>query len=183
MYVDLNQWYVENNIQSRLDQLTPSMLKPAKRKAKPHLRGKGAEIRALVPWAHAMSERLLADDNTEEGTAKVAMFHLNQCYEQLSRDVFQSAAMREHSRKFALLFVALEQLYPKAWHVVPKLHLWQEMNEMSPSRPSMVWGYRDESFGGYLASLCRKKGGKNSPVAAGRSMLYRFQARHNIPVI
>jgi hypothetical protein len=179
MYVDLNQWYIDNGTESRLDMLLPTMIKTSK---KPHhLRGKGAEIRALVPWAHLMSQKLLLDTDPEQHTAKIAMMHLDACYECLSSQSFTSSALKENSRKFSLLYVSLEALKPDGWHVVPKLHLFQEMCEMTSTRPSCVWGYRDESFGGYLATLCRLRGGKNSPVAAGRSMLHKFHARHTVP--
>ena len=179
MYVDLQQWYIDNDVDSRLDQLTPSMLKPGKKHH--HLRGKGAEIRALVPWVNEMATRLLKDDSVEEATAKAAMQQLNTCYNQLSADQFDSSILQEASRKFALLYVALEEFDPTHWHVVPKLHMFQEMNEMSATRPSMVWGYRDESNGGYIAGLSRSRGGKTSLGAAGSRMLDMFCARHAIP--
>lgn len=181
MYLDLNQWYVDNGIESKLDQLTPLMLKPAK--GFPHLRGKGAEVRALIPWAQIMAQRLLSDAVPLENTAKAAMAHLHACYNCLSHANFDSNVLQVNSRKFALLYVALEEMHPERWHVVPKLHMFQEMNEMSPTRPSCVWGYRDESFGGYLAGLCRLKGGACSPLAQGRTMLLKFQARFVLPVL
>ena len=179
MFGSLQQWYKDNGIESKLDQLTPSMLKTPKKP--PHLRGKGAEIRALVPWVHSLAQSLLRDDDLEEQSAKAAMSHLNNCYSLLSQESYSSASLQEQSRKFALLYVGLEGLKPDRWHVVPKLHWFQEMCEMVPVRPSGVWNYRDESFGGYLASLCKLRGGHNTPIAAGKVMLLKFQARHQIP--
>lgn len=181
MYGDLSQWYKDHGTESKLDQLTPSMLKSSKKP--PHLRGKGAEIRALVPWANELAQRLLRDDDTEEQSAKVAMFHLNACYSMLSAEKYDEAVLQEHSRKFALLYVGLDSLKADRWHVVPKLHWFQEMCEMTSVRPSNSWNYRDESFGGYLAGLSRLRGGHNTASAAGKSMLRKFQARHRIPLL
>lgn len=181
MFLNLCQWYKDNGIDSKLDQLTPTMLKSPKKP--PHLRGKGAEVRALVPWANGLAQSLLRDDLVEEQSAKIAMSHLNNCYSLLSHDIYDSASLQEHSRKFALLYVGLDSLKPERWHVVPKLHWFQEMCEMVPVRPSSVWNYRDESFGGYLAGLCKLRGGHNTAIAAGKVMLLKFQARHKIPLL
>lgn len=178
MYADLDQWYVDNDVESKLDQLTPSMLKPSKKP--PHLRGKGAEIRAIVPWVCEAAKRLLLDGSPVEHTAKIAMEHLNNCYSCLSRDAFDSNLLQDNARKFSLLYVALAELNP-LFHVVPKLHMVQEICEMSPSRPSTTWNYRDESFGGYLAQLSRLRGGSNNAVATGSTMIRKFQARHEVP--
>ena len=95
-----------------------------------------------------------------------------------------AAALKENSRKFALLFVALEaRSEPPAWRVKPKLHLFQEMCETTDSCPSLCWGYRDEDFGGSLSQLSRRRGGSNNPASTAKSVLVRFMAKHAVPIL
>lgn len=69
------------------------------------------------------------------------------------------------------------------WRVKPKLHLLQELAEVSGSCPSDSWLYRDEDFGGSLAQMSRRRGGRNAPHNTSAVVLAKFQARYRLPSI
>ena len=70
-----------------------------------------------------------------------------------------------------LQYVALSKWAPareiNRWPLKPKFHLWQECVLQSQQRAAKTWTYRDESFEGRVADLCRKRGGKYSSWQAG----------------
>jgi hypothetical protein len=182
LFLDIITYYNNTAVDSRLDNLTLSMLGKAGKP--PKLRAKGAEARFLVPYALEATQRLLAQDHPVEGAARQLVAHLAACYDCLSSATFNAAVLRENSRKFALLFVALEaRSEPPAWKVKPKLHLFQEMCETTDSCPSLCWGYRDEDFGGSLSQLSRRRGGSNNPASTAKSVLVRFMAKHAVPIL
>ena len=72
-------------------------------------------------------------------------------------------AFKDHSRRFASLFVALEQR-TTTFGIRPKLHMFQELCEMTVgSRPAAHWTYRDEDFGGSLVALAKETRRENNP--------------------
>lgn len=178
LFTELHSWYRLLQVPCRLDNLTLKMLK--KKKGSPKLRAKAAEARALVPFAVYLANKYL-EDSPEEVTVKNMAVHLEACYCMLSEDAYNSDLMKENSRKFALLYVAMEALIPSIWRVKPKLHLFQELCEESDTCPSTCWTYRDEDFGGSLASMYRRRGGWNTPWSGSLSCLQRFYSRHKIP--
>ena len=91
-------------------------------------------------------------------------------------------ALKDASRRFAVLYVALAKAAtPPAWKIKPKMHLWQEMNETCCEvRPASTWTYRDEDFGGTMATLGRRRGGAGSPAVCGKSVLSKFCARQKV---
>jgi len=52
----------------------------------------------------------------------------------------------------------------------------------SSSNPSSSWCYRDEDFGGYLASIARRKGGAYNCIEVSSNVLAKFIAA-NEPII
>ena len=118
-----------------------------------------------------------------EHTIKLAMQNLAHCYQCLSHTADDAASrLRDHSRLFASLVVALEQASPQEFRVKPKLHLFQELNEMQPgARPAKHWTYRDEDFGGSVAGLGRRLGGHKTPKSVGWQVLKKFSARYKLP--
>ena len=155
------------------------MLKPQGKS--PKLRGRGADVRALVPYGHEVSQRLLDASKPEDATVIQMAFHLNKCYTHLSKESYEHAAMARHCLSFCLLAVAMEAKHPEAWAVKPKLHLFQEVCEMSNSCPSLSWCYRDEDMGGSLARMAHRKGGVISAKATGVAMLNKWRARYSVP--
>jgi hypothetical protein len=189
LFLEIQAYYRRVQPESRLDDLRPSMLGPAGKP--PKLRAKAAEARFLVPFAKEAAERLLAQEargllpqvaHVQEATARQAACHLAACYDCLSQATYSPEALRENSRKFALLYVALERATPHpAWRVKPKLHLFQEMCELGTACPSLCWSYRDEDFGGSLAQVSRRRGGSSSPAATAAALLAKFAAKHEVP--
>ena len=70
---------------------------------------------------------------------------MNDC---LSQNSFCQATFKELTRKFLLLYLALEQSSPEGlWKFTPKFHLLQELAEFDQVLPSLSWTYRDEDWG------------------------------------
>jgi hypothetical protein len=169
------QYYAEFEIQDKLPFLRVSMLR--KNQGSPKLRAKAAEARALVAFALRHSRSTLDDSIPIERAAKQAAEHLHCCYENLSSEKFNRASMLEHSKKFLLLYAALESTTPDPfWKIKPKFHIFAELCSSS-SNPSFFWTYRDEDFGGYLASSSKRRGGKNTASSMAASVLNRFRAK------
>ena len=182
MFLDIQAYYRRERPSSCFDNLTPRMIWQPNHP--PKLRGKGAEVRYLVPWARETAERLLDDGEPMEQTAKQVCVLLSGCYDALRSDAFKREVLAERSRKMRVLLVALESAAPfPEWRVKPKLHLFQELAEMTETCPSDCWLYRDEDFGGSLAQLSRRRGGHNRPHTTGVGVLTRFGAKHRVPGI
>lgn len=183
MFVDLQLYYRTHNSENRLDNLTLSMLQQPKKT--PKLRGRAGEIRGVIPWALEASNRLLSDQVPLESTAKCAMGYLNQCYTNLSGAAYNADNMCEASRRFVLLYTALEAATEgKIFSLKSKVHLFMELTQLSRSNPSKTWYYRDEEFGGSVAQLSKKKGGSSNPHAVGSALLNKFLALHkSIPIL
>ena len=154
-------------------------------KKTPKLRGRAGEIRGVIPWALEASNRLLSDQVPLESTAKCAMGYLNQCYTNLSGAAYNADNMCEASRRFVLLYTALEAATEgKIFSLKSKVHLFMELTQLSRSNPSKTWYYRDEEFGGSVAQLSKKKGGSSNPHAVGSALLKKFLALHkSIPIL
>jgi hypothetical protein len=149
----------------------------------PKLRGRAGEVRGLVPFGLALAEELLQDADPVEATVKQMARLLAECYNSLAAASFDPEKLAEHSRRFCLLWVGMEARQPGLlWHIKPKLHLFQHLCE-SGSRPSSCWTYRDEDFGGSMARLGRRRGGKNTPQSTAKAVLLRFFAKHKLPVL
>jgi hypothetical protein len=182
LFLDIQRYYREAKPDSQLDNLNPRMIwavgKP------PKLRGKGAEIRHLVPFAASAARRLLDDAQPMEQAAKAAAGMLAVCYDMLNSERFEAGQLANASRRLALLLVALERrAAPPDWRIKPKLHLLQELAEIDASCPSTCWLYRDEDFGGSVAQLSRRRGGANRPHTTSLCVLRKFCAKHRLPAI
>ena len=175
LWSKIQEFYKELDVQDRLHNLVDTMLKqPTKA---PKLRASAAQCRALVPFAIREATRVLDDNVPEEAAAKNAMHHLHQCYAALTRDsIFAADVLREHSTKFALQYVALEQFAGEAmrWRIKPKLHLFLHLCS-DGSRPALCWTYRDEDYGGSVSSRSRRRGGLLSAQAFSHNLLARFR--------
>lgn len=182
LWLDIQAYYRVAEPGSRLDNLTVSMIKQSGKG--PKLRARAGEARGLIAFASEIADQKLSDECPLEHTAKQCARHLLACYSCLSKLHFDHEVMKSNSRSFCLLYVALETTSPNAkfWRVKPKLHLFQELCEESGNLcPSQVWSYRDEDFGGGIASLSRRRGGANTPLSTGVNTLTRFFAKHRPP--
>lgn len=139
LYRDIDEFYRRTGAESRLDTLTVDML--GKRGQPPKLRARGAEARGLVDFAYEQAQALLGTD-AEEEAAKQAATHLRACYHNLHKEVFDHASMKDNSRKFCILYSALESTVPaesKRWRLKPKFHQMQELCEESSANPAGNW--------------------------------------------
>ena len=157
MFLAMKTYYEANKISSRLCNLTLKMLKKTS-KSSPKLRAKAAEARALVSFAKQEACKHLRDSEPPEQAAKMAACQLEVCYQCLSdynRDTLEQA-----STSFCLLYEGLETYASAkgAWKIKPKFHMWLELCHMGLN-PAINWVYRDEDFGGYAASVFRRRGG------------------------
>ena len=134
LFLAIQKYYSEVACESCLDNLKLTMLGSSN--TSPKLRAKAAEVRCLIPFSWRAAQEQLSDGIVLEATAKQASYHLLQCYESLSEAVYDPARLKEHSRKFALLVVALREVSgdDQAWSTKPKLHMMQELCEESKHR-------------------------------------------------
>ena len=144
LHMEIKSYYAEFDVQDKLQTLTPAMIQK-KAAVPPKLRAKAAEVRALISFCKIAAEKHLDDGKPAENTAKAMARHLDALYSTLSADTLQrQQKMKEHSRKFCVLYSAMEQKYTDTslWKIKPKFHLMQELCEMTPGAcPSLSWTY------------------------------------------
>ena len=93
-------------------------------------------------------QKKLNKEECWENTVLQAAHLLWQMYDCLSQNSFCQATFKELTRKFLLLYLALEQSSPEGlWKFTPKFHLLQELAEFDQVLPSLSWTYRDEDWG------------------------------------
>ena len=187
LFGEIKQHYAQHDVQEQLQTLTAGMIQA--KKAPPKLRAKAAEVRALIPFAKSASDRFLSDAEPVEKAAKEMAKHLNTLYGTLSGQcIFRQDLMQNHCNKFCLLYAGLEEVFKdkpgRNWRIKPKFHLMQELCEMTEgSNPALSWTYRDEDFGGSMATMTRQKGGKNTVYGVSHRLVSRFRAKHDFPAI
>ena len=80
----------------------------------------------------------------------------------------------------ALHLEAQELGRDKHWLLKPKLHMLQESLEfdcmMHGQSPRLFWTYKDESWGGLVASMAERRGGAKSAAAIGLLVMQRYRA-------
>ena len=137
-----------------------------------------------ITYVHGETAAHCQDDVLEEATVKAAVLHLFGMYANLSHNSFSHESLADHSRKLALLWRALENSTAEPfWRTKPKLHQMQELCVMLEHNTSVNWTYRDEDFGGFMAQLCRIRGGIAIAKQVGRNALTKFFARHELPIL
>ena len=183
LWLEVQAFYRSTTVDSKLDNLTLSML--GANSKPPKLRARAAEARNLVPFVLGLVQKYLSHDNDLESTMIHCTRHLFDCYANLSVASFSATSLKNASRKFCLLYITLERMFnnKQLWHVTPKLHLFQELCEECATCPSLSWVYRDEDMGGSLMGLGRRRGGSNNPTTTACTVLYRFIANNRMPVL
>jgi hypothetical protein len=183
LYALIVEFYKSHpEVESRLDNLTPEMIRS--KAVAPKLRAKAAEARGLVEFAVGICKKFLDEEVPFEQALKMAAHHMALCYSCLTeKSIFSEDLLRENCRRFCLLYVALSDASENPiFRVKPKMHMFQELCEMGgASRPVLHWTYRDEDFGGFVAKLARRRGGKHSVAAQSRAILRRFAGKYRIP--
>ena len=164
-----------------LNNMTVRMIKPEGARAA-KTKCYGAENRGLLPVVHHLVREMLRDDGVD-GSSKVGTEHLSACYQCLSATTpFAADRLAEHCNRFAALYVALERATDGAFCTKPKLHMFQELCEMSlPGRPARSWTCRDDEFGGVLVGTARRREGQRTPSSTGNALLRKITARFEVP--
>jgi len=66
------------------------------------------------------------------------------------------------------------------WKVKPKMHQFLEMCS-DGQKPSMSWTYRDEDYGGSVAKMARRRGGKKTSKTWSQQTLSLFRIHNPVP--
>ena len=177
LYGLIFEYYEANDITARLDNLTFKMLG---KRAKPKLRAKAAEVRALIDFAANFAQTYLNPEDLVEQSVASAALYLQKCYSNLSHNDYNAASLAHSCRMFCVLICELEK-HTTFFRVIPKQHLFQELCEFSDINPSLTWCYRDEDFGGSLAALSKVRGGCNRAPNIAKAVLLKFCAQHKLP--
>ena len=127
LFVAMTKYYNDNNIDSRLDNLTIHMLG---KKHKPKLRAKACEVRSLIDFAFLLAHTHLDPNDVVDQSVQAATACLQQCYANLSHDTYNKLNLAGACKSFCILICELEKRLP-FFKVIPKMHLFQELCEMS----------------------------------------------------
>jgi hypothetical protein len=179
LYGLMFDFYENNNVDSKLDNLTLKMLGKT---SKPKLRAKAAEVRALIDFGVLLAQQTLNAADPLEQSVILAAKYLQECYSNLSQTLYNRQALSTSCRLFCSLMCELEARIPM-FKIIPKQHLFQELCEVSAINPSLTWCYRDEEFGGSLAGISKVRGGSNRATNIAKAVLIKFCAQHRLPRI
>jgi len=180
LWKHINTYYDNNDIKDRLLGFKFSSFK-AKGKAQPKLRGGAAAIRALVPFAEEACTRLLDAEDIVDATIIQCMTWLHECYKCLKHDAINwQPRLERAARMFSNNYVALHEATGNRWRPKPKLHYFLELCS-DGTKPSLVWTYRDEDFGGGWAAMARRRGGKRGPTAQSSMAIHNWRNSQPIP--
>ncbi|CAE7778726.1 unnamed protein product [Symbiodinium sp. CCMP2592] len=184
LFRHVQDFYKRNGTESRLDHLTAGMVKKNSA-ASPKLRCKAGEARGLIPWISDACAKFLTQGTAEHRAAIDAGRYLQECYSCLSVAQFDRDKLAGACRRFLLLYASLATIYPdqSVWRFKPKMHLFLHLCEESLDSPSLHWVYRDEDFGGSLAHIGSRRGGKNTASAVSHLVLQMFYAKNPIPLV
>ena len=178
LYKRLSKFYKENKVQDKLNTLTETMIRK-KSTTPPKLTAGAAECRHLVPFLVFASEELLDPSNEKESTVLDVVRFLNQMYCLLENH--SQAAMNDAATRLAILYAALfDMSEPPLWRMKPKIHLMLHLVKSLHS-PTKTWTYRDEDYGGSAARSMRSRGRHDTAKVAGKTLLLKFCARHELP--
>ena len=181
LWQKIQAYYIKHNIADRMKSFKYSLVRP-NIKNPPKLKCSAACCRSLIHCGYLLAHELLGDSPLE-AAAKVAAYHLYQCYQCLSdASVFRDDVFRESSKAFASQYKALYLLKGDgiSWRVKPKMHLFLELCSEG-SRPNLFWTYRDEDFGGSVAKQCRMRGMWKRLCAFSKHALDMFKMKNPVP--
>jgi hypothetical protein len=177
LYQQILDWYVENDIQDRLDCLKSTFVESRNGMK---LRCSAAKCRALVPFVAKLCTELCDSNDPVEDAMCRAAHHLELAYDALSSSCDNAREqMAQNGLGFARQYIALHDNLHEAddrvWRLKPKLHLFLHLC-LDGGDPSLHWCYRDESFGGTVARIAHRRGGQMSVTATSSSVLQAFRA-------
>eukprot|EP00969_Alexandrium_andersonii_P332349 14686696-Alexandrium_andersonii.AAC.1 len=151
---------------SRIQALTEEMIKLDQKG--PRFKGKGAEVRHLVPFAVELAESMHRNLGTvHTGTLVKMASALLDYYMTLSSAPFCPSQAAKAARNCCLLYSSLHREAvvherPLLWKVTPKFHLFVELAEYQTTElgnPRLFGAYKDEDFVGWIADFAASRGG------------------------
>ena len=184
LWIEVQHFYTTYKVCDKLQHTLVETMIRKDQSSPPKLRGKAAEIRALVPFGVQLAEKYLSDANEVEAAAKAGIRHLHQCYQALSSDsAFGADVLQSQAIAFAWQYTALSKFHDGVlWRLKPKLHLFLEL-AAEHGRPALCWTYRDEDFGGSVSQAARRRGGPLTPKSFSANVLDRFRIKQPMPRI
>lgn len=185
LFTKIREYYARTGSESKLPKLVPTMIKKDKAPF-PKLRAKAGEVRDLILFAKEAADELLGD-SVEHASVKACSHALWECYECLRVQTFNTKKFQDACQRFALLYIGVHEFSKahdlKRWPLKPKFHLFLELGFSTSSSPVKTWTYRDESFGGFVAGVSGRRGGKFSPLSVGQSFFDRVAALEPVPAL
>ena len=181
LWQKLKAWYKIHKPPSKLDDLTPLMIKqPGK---KPKLRSKAGECRYLIPFAAALAQEF-DDGSLHRNTVNILLQHFLEVSVCLNAEPYDAGKAAAACNKVCRLHVALEQMSRTngddfGWCCKPKMHMMEELIcFVGPEfgSPRHFWTYQDESWGGWLANAATRRGGPKFAAACALNLLQRYRA-------
>ena len=174
LFQQMQEFYEDEDVEDRMDHLQSSFLESRQGMK---LRSSAAKIRKLVPFVRRLTSELCDSSDPVQQAMRVAAYHLDKVYENLSAAVHDPAALKADSIHFALQYVALhDHLNPgneDLFKIKPKMHFFLHLCS-DGGCPSLHWCYRDEDFGGSVAKAAHRRGGLLSVKATSHSVLIRM---------
>ena len=178
----INEFYDENDVTDRLLGFKYTTFKQPK--SQPKLRGGAAMIRALIPFAEKACIEHLDPSDAKHATMIEAAKWLHECYKCLRADHPNwQTQLPLASRMFCNNYVALHEASEGLrWRPKPKLHYFLELCS-DGTKPSKIWTYRDEDFGGAWSAMSRRRGGRRGPTSQSLLALNNWRASQPFPRI
>ena len=181
LWQKLRTWYKSNKPPSKLDGLTPEMIKQPGKKTK--LRCKAGECRYLIPFAASLAQEF-DDGSCHRNTVNVLLQKFLEVSVCLNTEPYDAKKAADACNKVCRLHVALELMSRTngndlGWCCKPKLHMMEELIcFVGPEfgSPRHFWTYQDESWGGWLANAATRRGGPKFASACALNLLQRYRA-------
>lgn len=177
----IKAWYAEAKPPSRLDALTPEMVKlPGKG---PKLRSKAGECRYLLAFGAQLAAEF-DDGSIHRNTVNLLMRNLLDVSVCISMEPYDFQRAAKACHKVCALFTALEQVAIAnndilSWRAKPTLHMFQELIQfIGPEfgSPRHFWTYLDESWGGWLSRVATRRGGPKFAASCALNMINKYRA-------
>ena len=186
LWTEVKQLYAELKVGCKLA-LTPEILSKGKEsRGPPTLKGPSAQIRDFVPLLLVLAEKHLDSRVPHQLACQKLARYLAQTYEAM--ETHEPQALQKAGLKMAKQYDELEKealrLDPDTtnWHIMPKIHLCQRLCEMRVPVKDF-WTYKDETMGGTLAKIFRRRGGEDNPSHNASEVLHRWKCSTAFPTL
>ena len=181
LWQKLREWYKLHKVPSKLDGLTPEMIKQPQKQNK--LRSKAGECKYLIPFAASLASEF-DDGSVHRNTVNALLQNFLELSICLNAQPYDAQKAATACNKVCRLHVALEQMSrangnDQNWCCKPKMHMMEELIcYVGPEfgSPRDFWTYQDESWGGWLAHAATRRGGPKFAAACALNLIQRYRA-------